>query len=311
VKNRVTQILDVKYPFVLGPMRQITLGEMAGAVSNSGGFGQIAASGLLADRLRDEIKKAGELTNRPYGLNIALHRSNALEALEIAVEMGVRTITTSGGNPTKIMERAKAAGIKVLHKVSTTTMGLKAQDAGVDGVIAMGFEAGGHGGREQITTLCLVPQMVDVLDIPVVASGGIGDARGVAAVFALGAEGVEIGTRFLATNECPVPEYFKKSVLAAKDNGTVVLGIDSMPLRVLRNRAAESIVNPDKAREDTAKGVDYLAPSDEADNSIMPSGQVAGLIRQIKPISDIFPELLIGAGEICAKLHSFFKEEAL
>ncbi len=179
-------------------MRRITLGPMAAAVSESGGLGQIATSTLTVPELRKEIEKARDLTDRPFGINIPLHRPNALESLETAIEMRVPVISTSGGSPDKIMDRAKDAGLIVLHKVSTTAMGLKAQEAGVDGVIAMGFEAGGHGGRSQLTTLCLVPQLCDALNIPVVAAGGICDFRGFLAALALGAEGIEVGTRFLA-----------------------------------------------------------------------------------------------------------------
>ena len=181
MKNRVTEILGTRYPLILGPMRLITLGEMAAAVSNSGGFGQIGASGASAELLRGEIEKARNLTGSPFGINIPVYRPNAFEALEIAIEMGIKTITSSAGNPAKIIGRVKEAGLKVLHKVSSVKMALKAQEAGVDGVIATGFEAGGHVGRESVTTLCLVPQLVEALDIPVVAAGGIGDGRGLLA----------------------------------------------------------------------------------------------------------------------------------
>jgi len=302
-------MLGTELPLILGPMRHITLGEMAAAVSNAGAFGQVAASGRSGGQLREEIERAKSLTERPFGLNIPVHRENAFEALGIAIESEIHTITTSGGNPSKIAGHAKQAGLKVFHKVSTTAMGIKARDAGVDGVIAMGFEAGGHGGRAQVTTFCLVPQLVDVLEIPVIASGGIGDARGVAAAFALGAEGVEMGTRFAATTECPVPHYFKDSILAAGDSDTLILGRDFMPLRVLRNRATESIADPDKAREEKATGFHYLHPDGSADDSIMPAGQVAGLIREIESVSEIVSRLFDEAAEISGRIHSLIKED--
>ncbi|MBI4831424.1 MAG: nitronate monooxygenase [Candidatus Lindowbacteria bacterium] len=308
MRNRITQILGVKYPFISGPMRQITLGEMPAAVSNSGGFGQIAASGLSADRLREEIQRARRLTDLPFGVNIPLHRANSFEALEVAAEAGIRAITTSGGNPAKIMGRARGNGMRVLHKVSTVAMGLKAQDAGIAAVIAMGFEAGGHGGLNQVTTLCLVPQLVDALNIPVVAAGGIGDARGIVAVFSLGAEGVEMGTRFAATRECPAPDYFKQAILAANDTGTMILGEDIMPLRVLKNEASEHIAGTDTVREEDTRSVVYMDSHGDHSVSIMPAGQIAGLIRRIVPIEGLFLTLLADAGEISGKLHSFFKE---
>ena len=312
MKNRITEILGgTAYPLIQGPMRLITMGEMAAAVSNSGGFGQIAASGASGEQLRAELAKARELTSRPFGLNIPVYRPNAMEALEIAIEAGIKTITTSAGNPMKIMGPAKAAGLKILHKVSTLDMGLKAQEAGVDGVIAMGYEAGGHVGREDTTTFCLVPQLAEVLDIPVVAAGGVGDARGLVAALALGAEGVEVGTRFVATRECPAPDYFKQAIIDARGNKTVLLGKGSMPLRVLRNRMAEAISDPDNNREDgalTAKGDQGYARGD-AETAILPSGQVAGLITQMKGISDVFPDMVREARDLSSRIREFFKEE--
>ncbi|MBU2547549.1 MAG: nitronate monooxygenase [Proteobacteria bacterium] len=310
MKNRLTRILSVDYPLIQGPMRLLTLGAMAAAVSAAGGFGQIAASGLTGERLREEIEKARRLTDRPFGVNIPLHRSNALEALEIAIEMGIKAITTSGGNPARVMDRVGQAGLKVLHKVSTVALGLKAQAAGVDGVIGMGFEAGGHGGREQITTFCLVPQLADALDVPVVAAGGIGDARGLVAALALGAEGAEMGTRLAATLECPAPGYFHEALLAAGDCGTLVLGQDIMPLRVLRNELSEALVDPARAGSAGGLAGGYLEAEGDMEHSIMPAGQAAGLIDRVVSIDELFSELKNRAGRLAAGLNDFFKEGA-
>jgi len=311
MKNRVTEILGTRYPLILGPMRLITLGEMAAAVSNSGGFGQIGASGASAELLRGEIEKTRNLTGSPFGINIPVYRPNAFEALEIAIEMGIKTITSSAGNPAKIIDRVKEAGLKVLHKVSSVKMAMKAQEAGVDGVIATGFEAGGHVGRENVTTLCLVPQLVEALDIPVVAAGGVGDGRGLLAALALGAEGVEVGTRFVATHECTAPEFFKESIIKAEGDSTLILGKDAMPMRVLRNRKAEAISDPDKAREDERinTGGDGGYVSGDADTAILPAGQVASQIKQIKNISDIFPDMVKEAKTLSSQLNSFLKED--
>jgi len=308
MKNRITTLLSCKYPLIQGPMRWITMGEMAAAVSNSGGFGQIAASGLPGDRLRTELEKARKLTRRPLGVNIPIYRPNAAEALEIAIEMGVETITTSAGNPLKMIGRIKEAGLKVLHKVSTVPMALKAQEAGVDAVIATGYEAGGHIGRDETTTLCLIPQLVDALRIPVVAAGGIGDARGLVAALALGAEGVEMGTRFVATRECPAPEYFKRAVVDAPESATMVLG-KKMPLRVLKNRKAISIANPDEPEgSKDGEPEDQAYASGDADSAIMPAGQVAGLIKQLKEIATVFPEMVNEAVGISERLRAFFAD---
>jgi len=314
IKNRITGILGTAYPLIQGPMRMITLGEMAAAVSNSGGFGQIAASGLSGEQLRKEIKKARELTDRPFGINIPLHRPNALEALEIAIEMGVKTITTSGGNPARIMEKIKKAGLKVLHKVSTVEMAQKAEAAGVDGVIATGYEAGGHLGRTDATVFCLVPQLVDRLKIPVVAAGGVADGRGLLAALVLGAEGVEVGTRFLATRECPVPDDFKQFILEAKCESTVVLGKEKMmPIRVLRSAAAEMLSQLPESKEFDEKGEkvygEMLAQATKKQEQILfPCGQSAGLCREIKSVGEIFPEMMAVTKELSKQIYSLFWE---
>lgn len=311
MNNRICEILGVTYPVILGPMRLITMGEMAAAVSESGGFGQVAASGLSSERLREELKKARDRTDRPIGVNIPLYRPNAPEALEIAIEMGVKAITTSAGNPAKFMERIKGAGLRVLHKVSTMDMALKAEAAGVDGVIATGFEAGGHIGREGVTTMCLVPQLADSLTIPVVAAGGIGDHRGMLAAFALGAEGVEIGTRFIAVRECPVPDFFKELVVRAKSDSTMLLGKGAMPIRVLKNRAAMMISNPDKAQEDknlVASGdKSYVQSAKDPETALMPCGQIAGVVYGISDINQVITTIMKDAASLSDKLANFFR----
>lgn len=307
MQNRLTNILGVDYPLILGPMRLITLGAMAAAMSNAGGFGQIASSMLSPSRLRDEIRKAKNLTNKPFGINIPLHRPNAFDALELAQEESVPVITTSGGSPGKITELARATGIKVLHKVSTSAMALKAQKSGVDGVIAMGFEAGGHGGKEQVTTLCLVPRLADVLDIPVIAAGGISDYRGFLAALALGADGVEVGTRFLGATECPIPMYYKEAVLNADETGTILVG-KTMPIRLIKNEAAGSIIEEGKEESNKAEVFDYSSLEGSAESATMPAGQGVGLIDAIKPIQEIISEFMSGSCGLSATLCSFFKE---
>jgi enoyl-[acyl-carrier protein] reductase II len=311
MKNRITEITGTRYPLILGPMRLMTLGEMAAGVSNSGGFGQIAASGASAKMLRDEIYKAKNLTDKPIGLNMPIYRPNAFEALEIAIELGIKTVTTSAGNPAKMIDRIKAAGLKVLHKVSTVRMAEKAQEAGVDAVIATGFEAGGHVGRESTTTLCLIPLLVDTLDIPVIAAGGIGDGRGLLAAMALGAEGVEVGTRFVCTNECGSPEWYKESIIRAKDSATLILGQDAMPIRVLKNRKALETLDPKTAKDDEniREGGDGAYVEGNAEQAIMPAGQVASLIKDIRGIAEIFPDMVNEARAVSLRLNRFLKEE--
>ncbi|MFP4446535.1 MAG: NAD(P)H-dependent flavin oxidoreductase [Desulfosudaceae bacterium] len=313
IPSRVNEIFGTAYPIALGPMRQITLGAMAGAVSAAGGFGQIAASGLNQDALRREIETARSLTDRPVGVNIPVYRPNAAEMLETAIDMGIETITTSAGNPATIMERAGQAGLRVAHKVSTVSMGRKAQAAGVDAVIAMGFEAGGHVGREKITTMCLVPQLVDALSVPVIAAGGIADARGMVAALALGAEGVEIGTRFVATVQAPVPDFFKDKVAAAECDSTLLLGQEAMPIRVLRNAVTALVAGMDQAEADrqmVSKGdATYVQAGGTAETAVMPCGQAAGLVGTITGVAEILDEIVTGAAAIAGRLATGFAVE--
>jgi enoyl-[acyl-carrier protein] reductase II len=288
-------------------MRLMTLGKMAADVSNCGGFGQIAASGLSGKRLSEEIDNARKITDQPFGINIPLYRENAEEALDIAIEKGIKTITTSAGNPGKFIDKIKQAKMMVLHKVSTLDMALKAEAAGVDGVIATGFEAGGHIGRQDITTFCLLPQLADALRIPVIAAGGIADARGFVAALALGAEGVEIGTRFVATHECTTPEFFKHCIVNAGCEGTVLLGKSAMPIRVLRNSGSDNISDSNKEKEDQQLNENgdrqYVQSARNADNAIMPAGQIAGLIKEITTISTIMSGLIENARILLDQLH--------
>lgn len=314
MKNRITDILGIEFPLIQGPMRLITLGETAAIISNSGGFGQIAASGLSTDKLRSEVKKASELTNKPFGINIPIYRPNAYDVLEIAIETGLKAITTCAGNPAKLIGRIKEAGLKVFHKASTVEMAKKAEACGVDGIIATGFEAGGHVGREWVTNFCLVPQLVDTVKIPVVSAGGVADARGLLAAFALGAEGVEIGTVILSTRECQVPDFFKQLIIDAGSDSTVLLGKKTMPMRVLRNKAAELIGGPDKLKEDrkldSQGDKKYIAEEGvDADSAIMPCGQISGLIREIKSMGEMLPEMMEKAQILSLQLQDVFQDK--
>ena len=231
---RLLKILGSKYPIMLGPMRFITLGEMAGLVSKHGGFGQIAASGLEPAQLRKEIAKARSITQLPIGVNFPVYRPKTEALIDVAIDQGIHTITTSAGHPGKFIQKIKSSGMHVLHKISTVEMGKKAEDEGVDGIIATGIEAGGHVGRNGTTTLCLIPQLTKCLDLPIIAAGGIGSRRQYLAAQELGAEGVEMGTRFLASVECPISDFYKQMVLEAKD--------DDQPLidRQIESRGAKS-----------------------------------------------------------------------
>ena len=311
MKNRVTEILGSDYPILQGAMRRISLGELAAAVSRAGGFGIVGASGMEGNALRAEIRKARSLTDRPFGMNIPIYRPNALEALEIAVEEGVRTITTSAGDPGKVIRRVKEAGIKILHVVATVDMARKAEAAGVDGVIAVGAEGGGHVGRDEIATLVLIPQVVDTVRIPVVAAGGIGDGRGLVAALALGAEGVQMGTRFLATQESPVPPVYKQAILEARDDGTMIAARKGYPIRVLKNRAALAVREMDErgaTQTEINAFVDSLSDKGKGGEGegLMSAGQVAGLIRDIKTVEEVIRGMAAEATSIIQKLQNTF-----
>lgn len=305
----MTALTGSRWPVILGAMRMITLGELAAAVSNAGGFGQIAASGLTGGELRAEIKKALALTDKPFGVNVPVYRENAFEAIEIAIEMGLKTITTSAGNPAKIMKLAKGGGLNVIHKVSSVKLARKAEDAGVDAVVAMGFEAGGHVGRENVTTFCLIPQVVDAVSIPVIAAGGIADARGILAAYALGASGVEMGTRFVAAAESPVPAFFKEAVAAASCDATILLGKEAMPIRVLRNKVTALVAGLVEKEADHAMissgDAAYVMSGGDCDTAVMPCGQIAGLVSGVKSAAEIMEELAAGVKDQALRFRAF------
>ena len=312
-ENRVSRILGVRYPVILGPMRLITLGAMAGAVSAAGGLGVIAASGLSKERLVEEIQGAQAMTQNPIGINIPVYRPNALEALEIAIGMGITTIYTSAGDPKPFMDRIRKAGLTVIHKVSSEKTALKAQEAGVDAVVAMGFEAGGHVGRGHVTTFCLIPRLSDILSIPVIAAGGIADARGVVAALALGAEGVEIGTRFVATTECPVPGFFKTAICDADLESTLLLGKEAMPIRVLKNRATMRVAGMESGQADAAMenegDMAYVQSGGNDQTAVMPCGQIAGLVMETQTISQVMAAIRQTIEPVVERIRRVFPGE--
>jgi enoyl-[acyl-carrier protein] reductase II len=311
VKNRVSEILGSEYPIIQGAMRLITLGEMASTVSNSGAFGIIAASGLEGDRLRREIRKARSLTDRPFGINIPLYRPNAFEALEIAIEEGIKTITASAGDPGKVIRRVKEAGMKILQVVANVDMARKAEAAGVDGVIAVGAEGGGHVGRDEIATMVLTRQVVEAVKIPVVAAGGIGDGRGWVAAFALGAEGIQMGTRFLATEECPISAAYKQAILEAKDQSTMIAARKGYPIRVLKNKAAIALRNLDESgagQTEINAFVDSISrgPDEDRENKLMSAGQVAGMFQRMATVDEVIRSMVAEARAVAQSLGTVF-----
>ena len=235
MENRLCKLLGIEYPVIQGGMAWVATAELAAGVSNGGGLGLIAAGGAPADAVREQIRKCRELTDKPFGVNVMLMSPFAEEVMQVVIEEKPAVVATGAGNPGKYMEALKAAGIKVLPVIASVAMAQKMEKMGADAIIAEGTEAGGHIG--EITTMCLIPQIADAVSVPVVAAGGIADARGAVAAFALGADGIQVGTRFICSNECIAHENYKNAVLKAKDRDAVVTGRSTgAPVRALKNK---------------------------------------------------------------------------
>ncbi|WP_278320460.1 enoyl-[acyl-carrier-protein] reductase FabK [Lachnobacterium bovis] len=307
-KMKLNEILGIKYPFIQGGMANIATGEFAASVSNAGGLGLIAAGGMTVDSLRENIRKCKELTNNPFGVNLMLMHPAADEMAQVVVEEGVKIVTTGAGNPGKYMDDFKKAGIKVLPVVASVALAKRMEKLGADAIIAEGTESGGHVG--EMTTMTLVPQVVDAVNIPVVAAGGIADGRQLAAAFALGACGVQVGTCLLASEECPIHPEYKNAILRAKDNTTVVTGrITGTPVRIIKNSMAREYIKQEKNGADKMELEKFTLGSlrravfegDVKTGSLM-AGQVAGQIKEIKPIKDIFEDMYAGYERTVNKL---------
>jgi enoyl-[acyl-carrier protein] reductase II len=260
--------------------------------------------------VEEEITRAKELTSRPFGVNIPIISPYAEGIFEVTCALEVPVITTSAGNPLTFTARAKEAGMKVVHVVSNVRMAEKAQESGVDVIVAEGYEAGGHNGFDEITTMVLVPQVVDAVDVPVIAAGGIGDARGMVAAFALGAEGVQLGTLFLASRQSSAHHNYKELSLTAHDRGTVITGRAFGPVRVLKNKLAEMILQaeregkpPEEIQEMIGSGrsVKACLEGDLEEGSFM-CGQIAGMIAELKDVKDIVAGLMEGYERIASGL---------
>ena len=300
--NRVCELLNIKYPIFQGGMARIADASLASAVSEAGGLGIITGA-APTEWVREQIRKAKELTDKPFGVNIMLMSENADEIAELVCTEGVKVVTTGAGSPGKYMEKWKEHGIKVIPVVASVALAKRMEKCGADAVVAEGTESGGHVG--QLTTMALVPQVVDAVDIPVIGAGGIGDGRGVAAALMLGAEGVQVGTRFLVAEECTVHANYKEKILKAKDIDTEITGRSTgHPVRVLRNKLARKFVKLEKegasVEELEALGVGGLkkaAIDGDVDNGSVMAGQIAGMINKEQTAKEIIEELFKEADE--------------
>ena len=286
MKSEVTELLGIKYPIIQGGMAWVAEHHLAAAVSEAGGFGLIGAANAPADWVREQIRKTKELTDRPFGVNVMLMSPYADEVARVIAEEGVKAVTTGAGNPEKYMELWKERNIKVIPVVASVALAKRMERCGADAVVAEGCESGGHIGES--TTMTLVPQVVDAVDIPVIAAGGIGDGRGIAAAFMLGAKGVQMGTRFVVTKECQVHPAYKERIIRAKDIDTRVTGRSTgHPIRALRNDMTKAYLQKEQEGASTEE-LELLASGalrravQEGDihNGSLMSGQIAGLIKE-------------------------------
>lgn len=311
-KSDICEALGIKYPIIQGAMAWIADSTLASAVSNAGGLGIIAAGGNTPENVRKEIRKAKELTDKPFGVNIMLLNSNADEIAKIVCEEGVKVVTTGAGSPGKYMDMWKSHGIKVIPVVASVALAKRMEKSGADMIIAEGCEAGGHIG--ELTTMALLPQIVDAVNIPVIAAGGIGDARGVVATIALGAKGFQVGTRFLVANECTVHENYKKKVIESKDIDSVVTGRSTgHPVRVLRNRLSREYIKLEKEGASTEEletmGIGALKRAvvdGDINNGSVMAGQVAALIKKEQSCEEIIKEFVEEAERLVKSIGNYF-----
>ena len=301
MKTRITELLGIEYPIIQGGMAWVAEHNLAASVSAAGGLGLIGGASASGDIVRNEIRKAKELTDKPIGVNVMLMSPYADEVAQVVVEEGIKVVTTGAGNPEKYMELWKSAGVKVIPVVASVALAKRMAKYGADAVIAEGCESGGHIGEQ--TTMCLVPQVVDAVDVPVIAAGGVADGRGFAAAMMLGAEAVQIGTRFVASKEAVVHGNYKERIIKAKDIDSEVTGRSyGHPIRVLRNKMTREYLRMEKegaAFEElehlTLGSLRKAVVEGDVVNGSLMAGQIAGLIKEEKTCEEIIKEIMTQA----------------
>jgi enoyl-[acyl-carrier protein] reductase II len=310
--NRITQLFNIKYPIIQGGMIWNSGYKLASAVSNNGGLGLIGAGSMYPEVLREHIQKCKKATNKPFGVNVPMLYPNVQEIMDIIVEEGVKIVFTSAGNPKTWTPFLKENGITVVHVVSSSKFALKAQEAGVDAVVAEGFEAGGHNGREETTTLALIPMVKENISIPLIAAGGIATGRGMLAAMVLGADGVQMGSRFVASTESSAHDNFKKTVIETGEGDTLLTLKELAPVRLIKNKFfndLQELYSKGPSKEDLenllgkrrAKRGMFEGDLVEGELEI---GQIAGLIHDIKPVEVIIKDIISEFEEAKTKLNS-------
>ena len=289
----ITKLLGIKYPVFQGAMAQIARYQLASAVSNAGGLGIIASGGMSPEQLREEIVNCKKYTDKPFAVNLMLMMHNINEIIDVIIDEGVGIVTTGAGTPRKYMPKLKEAGIKVIPVIPSVKAAKKMEELGCDAVVVEGMEAGGHVGES--TTMALLPQVTSAVNIPVIAAGGIADGRGVAAAYCLGASGVQMGTVFLATEECPVSENYKNAIIEAVDTSTTLTGTKfGAPVRGIKNELTQRYHELEEKsstlmelEELTLGSLRKAAYEGDVENGSIMSGQIAGLVNEIRPVKDV------------------------
>lgn len=289
----ITKLLGIKYPVFQGAMAQIARYQLASAVSNAGGLGIIASGGMSPEQLREEIVNCKKYTDKPFAVNLMLMMHNINEIIDVIIDEGIEIVTTGAGTPRKYMPKLKEAGIKVIPVIPSVKAAKKMEELGCDAVVVEGMEAGGHVGES--TTMALLPQVTSAVNIPVIAAGGIADGRGVAAAYCLGASGVQMGTVFLATEECPVSENYKNAIIEAVDTSTTLTGTKfGAPVRGIKNELTKRYHELEEKsstlmelEELTLGSLRKAAYEGDVENGSIMSGQIAGLVNEIRPVKDV------------------------
>lgn len=304
MKTRVTELLGISFPVIQGGMAWVAEHHLAAAVSEAGGLGLIGGANAPGEVVRQEIREAKKLTDKPFGVNVMLMSPYAEDVARVVVEEGIQVVTTGAGNPEKYMEMWKSAGIKVIPVVASVALARRMEKYGADAVVAEGYESGGHIGEQ--TTMTLVPQVVDAVSIPVIAAGGIGDGRGIAASFMLGAEAVQIGTRFVVSKEAVVHENYKQRIIKAKDIDTAVTGRShGHPVRCLRNKMTREYVKLEQEGK-SFEELEYLTlgalrkavQEGDVDLGTVMAGQIAGMISREQSCKEMIEEMMAQASKL-------------
>lgn len=313
-KTRISELLNIQYPILQGGMAWVATSQLAAAVSEAGGLGILGAGNAPAEIVEKEILNVKKLTDKPFGVNIMLLSPFVDEVVDVVCKHNVPAVTTGAGNPGKYMEKFKEKGIKVIPVVPSIALAKRMQSLGADAVIVEGTEAGGHVG--ELTTMVLTPQIVDAVHIPVIAAGGIADGRGLLAALSLGAEGVQIGTRFICAEECIAHDNYKNMVIKAKDRDAIVTARSTgHPVRVLKNKFAKEFIQLEKSGmapeeiEKLGEGKLKIAVIDgEVENGSVMAGQIAGMVSKIQPCKEIIEEIIFEADQQLSLLSNFCRE---